>query len=397
MSCTRASRAVRDVRSHTHTLSSMPTSTETAASRREYYPLRAVDVFAIAIFWILVAVISSVSRELDPRIPGIPPRIVSAVVRATYVEYAMWGLLTLPIWWLATRYSIEGGRRIGRVLLFVALGILMAIVVDRILAGVRDSLLAPSRFRRRVPLPFFGGGFGFLDDLMVYFAVLGAGVARDYYLRYRVGVEETIRLQAQLAQARLDVLRTQLNPHFLFNTLNAVSALVERDPRSVRRMIARLSDLLRYTLEQDTEQEVPLHRELDLLGEYIELMQIRFQGKLNVEIAAAADVQDALLPNLILQPIVENAMKHGVSQVTGVGRITLRARREGDRLVITVWDNGPGPAGGEEGVGLTNTNARLETMYGAGYAVVLRRGGSGGTDAELSVPYHTANPAARAS
>ena len=395
---TRLSRAVRVVLIDTGNFRRMPTSTEQTPSKREYYPLRGVDLFAIATFWVLVAVISTVSRELDPHIPGIPPRIVTAVVRATYIEYALWAVLTLPIWWLTTRYSIEGGRRVGRVLLFLALGIVLAIVIDRALAEVRDSLIAPSpRARRRPPLSLFGGGFGFLDDLMVYFAVLGAGIARDYYLRYRARVEETIRLQAQLAQARLDVLRTQLNPHFLFNTLNAVSALVERDPRSVRRMIARLSDLLRYTLEEDTEQEVPLHRELDLLDEYIELMQIRFQGKLSVDVSADPDVQDALLPNLILQPLVENAMKHGVSQVSGVGRIALHARRDGDRLVITVSDNGPGPMGGEAGVGLTNTNARLETMYGPGYRVVLRAGANGGTDAELTLPYHTAARAARAS
>ena len=232
---------------------------------------------------------------------------------------------------------------------------------------------------------------------MIYCAVLGAGVARDYFLRYRARLEETARLQEQLTQARLDVLRTQMNPHFLFNTLNAVSALVERDPRGARRMIARLSDLLRYTLDESTEQEVPLRRELDLLGEYVELMQIRFQGKLNVEIVVDDAMRDALVPNLILQPIVENAMKHGVSHVMGSGRISLRARRVGETLVITVTDNGPGPAGGAEGVGLKNSTARLRELYGESYGVALRPAAGGGTDAEITLPYHIATPAARAS
>ena len=199
---------------------------------------------------------------------------------------------------------------------------------------------------------------------------------------------ETAALQAQLAQARLDVLRSQLNPHFLFNTLNAVSALVERDPRGARKMIARLSDLLRYTLEESTEQEVPLHRELDLLAEYIELMQIRFQDRLTVNIQVDEGVRNALVPNLLLQPIVENAMKHGIGRMTGAGSIRIEARRDGERLVVSVIDNGPGPAGGAHGVGLTNTSARLRQMYGPDSGVQLRPATPRGTDARLTLPFH---------
>jgi two-component system LytT family sensor kinase len=361
-----------------------------ADSGREHWGLRGIDLVAIVSFWSLLALISAAGRELDPRIPGIPGRVMSAVAMSTYVEYAFWAVMTVPLWWLASRYSIEGGRRFGRVLFFLVLGIGLAIIMDALLFEVREALMEPlggGRFRRRPPAPLVG--LGFLDDLMVYFAVLGAGVARDYFLRYRARREEAALLQTLLTQARLDALRTQLNPHFLFNTLNAVSALVERDPKGVRRMIARLSDLLRYTLEESTDAEVPLHRELDLLGEYIELMQIRFQGKLDVRIEVPADVRRALVPNLILQPIVENAMKHGVDQVTGTGTITLRARKEGQNLVVTVTDNGPGPGGGEEGVGLSNTNARLKEMYGASYSVTLRRAEPAGTDAEVVLPFHT--------
>lgn len=387
----------------------MADSTELSASKREYYPLRPVDVLAIAAFWALLAFISTVSRELDPRIPGIPPRVLRAVVLATYVEYALWAALAVPIWWLATRYSVEGGRRLGRIVFFVVLGIAVAIAVDTLLLRVREAILfgggdgrmGPGGPRRRAVPTLLG--LGFLDDLMVYFAVLGAGVARDYFLRYRARLEETARLQQQLAQARLDALRTQLNPHFLFNTLNAVSALVERDPRGARRMIARLSDLLRYTLDESTEQEVPLHRELDLLGEYVELMQIRFQGKLAVDMRIDDAVRDAMVPNLILQPLLENAVKHGVGKLAGGGRISVVARRgraaETDALIVTVIDNGPGPGGGEEGVGLSNTNARLRGMYGDAFRVVLRpaRQDGGGTEAEVALPYHTAARVTRAS
>ena len=362
-------------------------------NRREVYPLRRADVFAVLAFWTLLALISTAGRELDPRVPGLPSRVTAAVVNAMYVEYALWAVLTLPILWLTSRYSIEGGLRVGRLLLFIALGVVIALAMDAVLLQAREWFLEPApRFRRRPPPTLVG--LGMIDDLMVYFAVAGAGVARDYFLRYRARQEETAVLQAQLAEARLDALRSQLNPHFLFNTLNAISALVERDPRGTRRMIARLSELLRYTLDESTETEVPLRRELDLLEEYIELMQIRFQGKLDVAIRVDAEAADALVPNLILQPIVENAIKHGVGRAGG-GRIAIGALRAGSLLEVVVTDSGPGPTGGDEGVGVRNTNARLAGLYGPEHRLVLRANPAGGTDAVLTMPFHT-TPAARA-
>jgi two-component system LytT family sensor kinase len=370
---------------------SVPTD-QSVSPASERYGIRAVDVLAVVLFWSFLSIVSVASRELDPRVPGLPEPMVSALVRVTYLEYTLWASLTLPIWWLTSRFGIEGGRRTGRIAAFLLLGFVIAIAIDALLLNVREELLTPlGRFRRRPP-PMFGvvGGLGFLDDLMVYFAVVGAGVARDYFLRYRARLEETVRLQSQLVHARLDALRAQLNPHFLFNTLNAVSALVERDPKGVRRMIARLSDLLRYTLDESTDAEVPLRRELDLLGEYVELMQIRFQGRLQVTMRVDDNVRDALVPNLILQPILENAIKHGVGRVTGAGEISIRARRVGDSLLVTIADNGPGPGQAHgTGVGLRNTNERLREMYGPGYAVTLGEGASGGTEADVLIPHHT--------
>ena len=378
------------------------TTVETAHGGREYYPIRAIDVLAIIAFWALLAVVSGGGRELDPRIPGLPSRVVSAVVMATYIEYALWALLTVPIWWMSSRYAIEEGRRLGRILLFIAVGVVVALAVDALHLRIRQEFISEvvsGRFRMRPPPTLFVG-LGFLDDLMVYFAVLGAGVARDYFLRYQARLEETSRLQALLTQARLDALRSQLNPHFLFNTLNAVSALVERDPRGVRKMIARLSNLLRYTLEESAEQEVPLTRELDLLSEYVELMQIRFQGRLNVAMHVDDSARGALVPSLILQPLLENAIKHGTSHLVGgvVGEIEIRARRDDDRLIVTVTDNGPGrtsaTASDGTGVGLTNTTARLRQMYGGEAGVTLRARAEGGTVAEIVMPFrHSARVA----
>lgn len=376
------------------------TTTAAVASRdeldsdRERYPIRSVDVVAVVLFWGLLAMVSTASRELDPRFPGVPELVVTAVVRATHLEYATWALLTIPIWWATSRYAIESGRRIGRIIVFVAAGFALAWLVDALMLQVRMSMLEDiTRFRRRPP-PSFLFGLGYLDDLMVYFAVLGSGIARDYFLRYRARLAETGRLQALLTQARLDALRSQLNPHFLFNTLNAVSALVERDARSARRMIARLSDILRYTLEESTEDEVTLARELDLVTEYVELMQIRFQGKLDVGFRIGEGTPQAYVPNLILQPIVENAIKHGVTRNTGPGRIDISTRRDGDMLVITVRDSGPGPGSGSSaegtGVGLANTQARLRQMYGGRAGITLLQAANGqGAVAEMIMPFHT--------
>jgi LytS/YehU family sensor histidine kinase len=158
-------------------------------------------------------------------------------------------------------------------------------------------------------------------------------------------------------------------------------------------MIARLSELLRYSLEEATEREVPLEQELIFLDRYLEIMRIRFQGRLEVIIEIDPGVTGALVPNLILQPLVENAVKHGVNKVDDSGRIEIRARRDGERVVLTVRDNGPGLAGvdvpPEEGVGLRNTRARLAQLYGAAQSVTLRDAPGGGLVAEIIVPFHT--------
>jgi signal transduction histidine kinase len=383
-------------------------------------PLQRTELLLIFAFWTVLAVLNAASHLLDPRGPGFQqPFPASTPITLAFAEYYLWAVITVPIFWMASRVSLEPrGNRFGRVLLLLGVGVITAMCVDVAIHFMRVSLLdLPFRPRRGPPVTWLTGieRLWFLDDLTVYFAVLAAGIARDIFVRYRARHDETVRLtaqaaqlQAQLAEARLAVLSAQLNPHFLFNTLHAVSSLVERDPRGVRRMIARLSELLRVTLEGTSEQEIPLSRELELLRLYLDIMQVRFQGRLTVDVHVDNDVMDALVPNFVLQPLVENAVMHGVAKVEGAGRIELRARRAGDDVVITVRDNGPGidaavatdgngsltpvprDRGGTGGVGLTNTRARLEQLYGAEQHLSLRRAGEAGTVAEIVMPYHTA-------
>jgi sensor histidine kinase YesM len=180
----------------------------------------------------------------------------------------------------------------------------------------------------------------------------------------------------------------QINPHFLFNTLHAISAMVERDPAGVRKMIARLSELLRHTTDARASDEVPLRDELDLLRRYVEIMQIRFQDRLTVEQRIDPASLECYVPNLILQPLVENALEHGASRARE-GRIEIASERRDDVVVLTVRDNGPG-VGSETpraGVGLANTRARLAQLYGAAGTLRLTSDG-GGTTAEVTLPFH---------
>ncbi len=361
-------------------------------------------MLGVLVFWAFLAALTATGRILDPRIPNMSSAVSAALISLAFIEYAIWASLTLPIVWITGRMSGSGLSRSMQITALVVIGVIIAVLVDTVLGRIRMHLLPFPRPRAAPPLFSNIIRFEFLDDLMVYFAVLGAALARNYFIRDQARADETRRLQAetaqlqaQLAEAQLNVLRTQLNPHFLFNTLHAISSLVERDPRGVRRMIARLSELLRHTLEQTAEQEITLDRELELLRRYFEIMEIRFQGRLQITIDVPAELGGALVPNLIMQPLAENALKHGVSAMETPGRICVTAQRSGDSLLLQVQDNGPGPSAAsasspEHGVGLRNTLARLRQLYGSRQQFALRRAPDGGTIAEIRLPFHVAAP-----
>ena len=362
--------------------------------------LRPSEILGVLVFWAFLAALTATGRMFDPRLPGMRPDVSAALISLAFIEYAMWAVLTIPIVWMTGRLSGAGLSRARQITALIAVGIIVAILVDTVLGRIRMHLLPLPL--GRTPTLWFSNiiRFEFLDDLMVYFAVVGAGLARNYFLRYQARLDETRRLQAetaelqaQLAEAQLNVLRTQLNPHFLFNTLHAISSLVERDPRGVRRMIARLSELLRHTLDQTAEQEIPLRRELELLRRYFEIMEVRFQGRLEVRVDVPDELGDALVPNLILQPLAENALKHGVNAVDAPGRVAVSGRRDGDSLLLSVRDTGPGVAAAvvaETGIGLRNTKARLRQLYGSRQHFALAAAPGGGTVAEIRLPFHVA-------
>jgi signal transduction histidine kinase len=209
--------------------------------------------------------------------------------------------------------------------------------------------------------------------------------------RYADVSSQSEALRTRLAHSELQALKLQLQPHFLFNTLNAITALVHRDADRAERMVSGLSELLRVSLGSAGDQEVSLARELEVLEHYLEIQQVRFEDRLTVAIEASPDIQRAMLPNLMLQPLVENAIKHGLGPRAAAGHIRVRATRDNGALHLVVRDNGvgePDPAQRRQGIGLANTRARLESLYGPDHRFEAGAAEGGGFEVRISLPYH---------
>lgn len=248
-----------------------------------------------------------------------------------------------------------------------------------------------------------GQGVAWLDEgaKLLLLAVAGAiaTYATAWYERlltsYHVQARARERLEARLAHAQLEALESQLHPHFLFNTLNAITALITQEPRSAERIVNGLSELLRFSLGRTGGQEVTLERELDLLGRYVEIQTVRFPDRLQVAVEAEPEVLAALVPSMILQPLVENAIRHGIAPRAAGGRVEVRAVRAGETLRLTVRDDGLGGAAEEggvarPGVGLANTRARLRHLYGDRQEMHAAPVMTGGYLVTIDIPFHTA-------
>lgn len=226
--------------------------------------------------------------------------------------------------------------------------------------------------------------------VLAYLAIIALGWSGRYFGLYRTRHLQASELEGRLAKTHLQVLKTQLQPHFLFNTLNTVAELVHTDPEAADQMITRLGRLLRLSLDHAGHQLVPLRQETDFLRVYIEIEQVRFQERLQVVWDLDPDTLEAAVPSMLWQPVVENAIRHGVTPLAGRGRVVIASRREGDDLVLEIRDNGRGlPPGGvpREGVGLRNIRERVAQLYGPRAHFSLRPALGGGTDATLRLPF----------
>jgi two-component system LytT family sensor kinase len=236
--------------------------------------------------------------------------------------------------------------------------------------------------------------------LMTYTTVVALSYALHYSRESQARAVKEAQLETRLVEARLRTLEAELHPHFLFNTLHAISSLVHTNPDSADRMISRLSDLLRLTFDRSGSAGVSLQEELEFLQKYLEIEQTRFQDRLSVHFEIDPDTLDAEVPRLILQPLVENAIKHGVSPKPGSGLVQIAAQRRGDRLWIEVSDNGVGLSAGararlRSGVGLSNTRDRLQCLYGAAHRIEFSDEAKG-LAVRLEIPFHRVPTASHA-
>ena len=326
-------------------------------------------------------------RSYESRAIPIVPVVVLALIQTW-----TWFLLLPGILAVANRFPLNRRGLSRSLAAHVVIGSFFA------LADIAVRVLINSRlpwFAAAKPVPFtvrFQNTFlnGFHSNLLVYWAIVGATQGLAYYRKLEERELRAAQLETRLAQAQLQVLKIQLQPHFLFNTLHAISALVQKDPDAADHTIALLSDLLRLTLETGSEQEVSLQRELDFVERYLEIEQTRFGDRLTVRLEIADDVRDARVPSFVLQPLVENAIRHGIAPRSEGGRIEITASRRDGQLTMLVQDNGQGFAGTgvREGLGLRNTRARLQQLYGAGDRLTLTQAPGGGTVVTLNIPFH---------
>jgi two-component system, LytTR family, sensor kinase len=300
--------------------------------------------------------------------------------------------LSAPLFiWMSRRFPFERRRRMA------SLAVHLVVVV--MLAALTALLQYEVTYRGASPPPLSAYmNFGVISGILPFLTVAAAAHALEARSRAQERELEAERIRSQLAESRLEALTAQLQPHFLFNTLQGISTLITRDPVAADKMLTSLSDLLREVLRRGEKREVELNEELRVLESYLDISRSRFGERLSVTVAVDAAVGRALVPFFILQPLVENALHHGISSHAGAGSIEIAAQREGDRLVVRVSDDGPGTVtpDAQRGIGLANTRARLRELYPDAHALELGRPPEGGFRVSVTIPYRErANGAAK--
>lgn len=338
------------------------------------------------VFWTLIGLSFACQFHISSSIAGLDVTWRQAINYALG-DWYVFALLSVPVIRLARTFHFEAGTR-GRSLAIHLLGSAIFSLVYMLLRAWVGAWQSGAAFIEAFqPLLVKTWHFNF----MIYWVMVAVTCAFDFYRKYRERELRAIELEKRLAQAKLQALQMQLNPHFLFNSLHSISALMHKNVDAADRMISRLSELLRAALDHTETQEVPLRQELEFLQRYLEIEHIRFGSRLLVEIDAAPETLEAMVPNLILQPLVENAIRHGIEPHARPGLVRLLARRQADELTLEVHDNGGGLASQSpvDGVGLSNTRARLRTLYGDAHACEFCSPPEGGLSVRLTLPFRS--------
>lgn len=346
---------------------------------------RRVSMLTILAVWSVAALAEVSTLYVSERLRGAPVPLWLLVVHRAPGWYT-WALMTPAIIRLAQRFPLRRPVRplsIGVHIVASLTAVTIHAVVVKLTYGGHQGFVA--LFADWVPF-----------TLILYLGVLLAAYALDNFQRYREQEVRAAGLSAELAKAQLSALRAQLHPHFLFNSLNAAVGLVRtREPEEAVRVLTHLSELLRHLLQDSTNQEIPLREELALLDRYVAIERARFGERLDTSVAAPDGLANALVPSLVLQPLVENAVRHGVARREAPVHVCVEAFAESDRLHLRVTDDGPGlPVGwtldGVTGVGLKNTRDRLAALYGANGRIDINRTPGGGVQADITIPLRSA-------
>lgn len=350
-----------------------------------------------AAVWTVIGLITATQSFLaySPFHPSLTwGRIVVWELPAWYA----WGVLAPVILRLGRRFRLEGRHRAFSLLLHFGASVTVAAAHLALLTWLGNRV--PGLGPRNLTWGDVAGAY-FHYEFLVYWLILGAGNACEYYAKYKEKELTASRLEHQLVQAQLQALKMQLQPHFLFNTLHSVAVLIRKgENRAAIGMISGLGDLLRYVLDRAPKQEVSLKEELDFVNLYLTIQKIRFQDRLGIRWHIAPETLEAAVPSLILQPLVENAVSHGISMRAEAGLIELKAVRKEKLLSITIRDDGPGLASdwdsvSRAGVGIANTRARLQQFFGTDYRLELSNSQGtlgGGTVVSLAIPFRPFMP-----
>jgi len=303
------------------------------------------------------------------------------------IWYACFASAPLFIW-MSRRFPFVPKRRLSSLGVHVAVVVLLAAVTALLQFKITygDASMAP-------PLSAYMN-VGLIGGILPFFTVAAAAHALEARSRAQERELEAERMRSQLAESRLEALTAQLQPHFLFNTLQGISTLITRDPVAADRMLTNLSDLLREVLRRGEKREVELTEELRVLESYLDISRARFGDRLTVSVAVDEAAERALVPFFILQPLVENALHHGISSHAGAGSIEIAAQRVNGQLRLRVSDDGPGTVtpDAQRGIGLANTRARLRELYGTAHSLDLGRPPEGGFRVDVTIPYRERAP-----
>ena len=310
-----------------------------------------------------------------------------------FPRYMLWAPLTPLIFAAVRRFPFQRPGLARPIAIHVCIALLCIAFVEALSELLQSQLidvLMPGRLVLGRPTVSFILR-RVVIGLVTYSAVAAIASALDYQRRLRDEALRVAQLQRDLSDAQVQAIKMLVQPHFLFNTLHAVNVLIEKEPTAATRMVTRLGDLLRHTLSRAAVAEVPVRTELDVLRLYLEIEQMRFRDRLTVRVDAPHETLDALVPDLILQPLAENAIRHGIQSDTGAGSVEVMVSRAGASLVIEVRDSGQGP--GDEvtdRIGLTTVRSRLARLYADDHEFSLVGGPKGGSVARIRIPFRTA-------